>query len=230
MTDALTAAQRAEALAPHSSVVAVELAVCLLANGRAKEAWPLYEARLKLHRANARAPSLALPRWTGDAGPNHTLLVWREEGIGDEVRFAALLPDLLKLWRGRIIFVASERLLALYRRAMPSINFIPSKAIDIAAAESDAHVPVASLPMYLGYNAEQMQDRPALLVADPKRVKHWRARLMAIGDGPKVGFNWRSLNSSWEKRALNLKLDDLRPLLALEGIVPVNLQVGATQR
>ena len=70
-------------------------ALLLLLLGRFEEAWEDYESRLNFTNRNfpmKDANQNSLPIWRGESGKK--ILVWQEQGIGDEIMFASMLPDL----------------------------------------------------------------------------------------------------------------------------------------
>src|SRR6185437_14710998 len=67
----------------------------LIALGRLEEGWRAYDARFRY--ADATHFLIDRPRWTPDAKiRGKTLLVAGEQGLGDEVLFANVLPDLIE--------------------------------------------------------------------------------------------------------------------------------------
>jgi len=70
---------------PADPVIRLQLAFLLLRDGRLAEAWPYFEARLDRPGANPR-PKLSFPEWRGE--PVSSLLIWHEQGLGDQIQFA----------------------------------------------------------------------------------------------------------------------------------------------
>ncbi len=70
---------------PADPVIRLQLAFLLLRDGRLTEAWPYFEARLDRPGANPR-PKLSFPAWAGE--PVTSLLIWHEQGLGDQIQFA----------------------------------------------------------------------------------------------------------------------------------------------
>ncbi|MBU2089933.1 MAG: tetratricopeptide repeat protein, partial [Alphaproteobacteria bacterium] len=92
------------ALEPAHSGIRTDAGLALLARGDLKRGWALHEARLA-KKSLAEDRGTGLPRWRGEPLAGKTILVWREQGIGDEILFASCLPDLIARAKGGKIFV-----------------------------------------------------------------------------------------------------------------------------
>ncbi|MBV5277423.1 tetratricopeptide repeat protein, partial [bacterium] len=82
--------RRAIELKPDYAPARTNLGILLLSLGRSREGWPYYEARYD-PAARGRAvvpPLLAFPQWQGEPLTGKSLLIWPEQGFGDEIQFA----------------------------------------------------------------------------------------------------------------------------------------------
>ena len=119
---AVAACDRMIALDPHGVPAKWNKSLLCLGLGRFKEGWELYDYRWQGQKGLLPRP-YHQPRWTGGRvdGP---LLIWSEQGIGDEILHSCMIEDVL----GRtdeIVLEAEPRLQALFKRSFPSAKVIP---------------------------------------------------------------------------------------------------------
>src|SRR5262249_24854453 len=92
-TAALACYRAAVALAPQYADAPLNEALTLLAEGRLAEGWEAYDWRWRATPFSGLERPFQQSRWDGsrvDGG----LLVWGEQGVGDEVLYAGMMPEL----------------------------------------------------------------------------------------------------------------------------------------
>lgn len=213
----------------------------LIALGRLAEGWEAYEARLSHHYFDATLYAVDRAAWSPDMNlRGKTLLVFAEQGLGDEVLFANVLPDVIEALGpdGRLILAVEPRLVDLFRRSFPSAQVdahvthtiearTVRRAMFLTAEDKiDAWAPMGALLRRFRPSVESFPDRPSFLVADPARVAHWRDVLKSAPPGPKIGLLWKSLKLDGARLRYFSPFDQWRPVLATPGAVFVNLQYG----
>lgn len=211
----------------------------LLCQGRVSEGWAEYEARLDPHFSDLTTFLVDRPRWTpqSDLG-GKTLLVFGEQGLGDEVALANLIPDVLKALgpQGRLILALEPRLIPLFQRSFPAAQIVPHitakvdghvmrGAPEVDQETVDLWAPLASLLGRFRPTVASYPSRSGYLVPDPARVDHWRALLSAL-PGPKVGLLWKSLKLEGARLKQYSPFDQWRSVLETPGVTFVNLQYG----
>ena len=74
------------------------------------------------HLKSNLANSQDKPLWKGEKEKHQKVLVWREQGIGDQIIFLSLLPEVKEMCSSLSVYV-DPRLQALCKRAMPEDKF-----------------------------------------------------------------------------------------------------------
>jgi hypothetical protein len=196
------------------------LATALLAVGDFRSGWQHYEWRWA-KQGLAPADRFAWPLWTGQPLADKRIVVWREQGLGDEILFATCLRELVASG-AEVTLVASPRLVSLFRRAFPSVQVVA----DGEPLEGDFHyhAPIGALPRYVRPTRESFPPHGKFLVPESAVATRWTNRLDGLGDGPRVGICWRSGLLTEERRRGYSTLDDWGPLFELKGISWINLQ------
>jgi tetratricopeptide (TPR) repeat protein len=211
-----------------------------IARGDIANGWRDYEARLDPLFGASTHFLIDRPRWQPGADlDGKSLLLMGEQGLGDEVLFANIIPDLIGRLgpNGRLTVAVEPRLVALFQRAFPAATVGPhlSGAVEnrirraapfVDMTQIDLWAPMASLLIDLRPTVESFPDRPGFLPADPGRVAHWRAVLDAAPAGLKVGLLWKSLKLDGARHRYFSPFDAWAPVLRTPGICLINLQYG----
>jgi tetratricopeptide (TPR) repeat protein len=221
--NALNLYREALARAPQAAALHFHLGLALLAAGQLSEGWAEYAWRHALPNAQPVWAGAGTP-WRGESLEGRSILVWREQGLGDELMFASCLPELAAKG-ARVVLVGTPRLHSLYRRALPGIEVVDPTDHDAHRhLATDFHAAIGTLPRWLRSNISEFPGRPAFLEADPSRVEHWRERLRQLGDGPRVGVCWRSGLLTPSRQLGYAPLRDWSPVFRTPGIRFVSLQ------
>jgi len=189
--------------------------------------WDEYENRFDADRKAAR--DFGLTRWQGEALAGKSILVYAEQGVGDEIMFASCLPDIIAA-ADRVVIECSDRLEALFRRSFPAAMVHGGKKSDSIHwlsdyAPVDYQVPVGSLPRRFRRERAAFPGQYPYLKADPERVKYWRGRLHGENAGPAIGISWRGGTASTRSTVRSVPPDLLGAFLR-KGVLWVSLQHG----
>ena len=225
--EALACYEKALASEPDNPLAHWNRGWILLSRGNLDEGWREYEWGLKT-RERRITQCYPHPYWRGEVLRGKTILVYAEQGVGDEVLFASCLPDLLRS-RARCILQCDPRLVSLFQRSFPQLVVHGGpRDEDIGWLQEfgqvDYQVPIGSLPVHFRKDLKAFEDRPPYLVPDSAHQQRWRERLAGLGQGLKVGIGWRSRLHSALRGRYYPNVEHLWPLLKVPGVVFVNLQ------
>lgn len=197
-------------------------AVIALSVGRLDEGWADQEARLA---APPPADIAALPRWHPGRPAGDRVLVWREQGLGDEILYGTCLPDLLAQPVDAVL-ACDPRLVSLMARSLPDLTVRPWTNAD-RARDRTSQIPIASLPGHFRAVTTAFPDRPGYLSAAPAAVSRWTDWLAAQGPGPWIGIAWTTRKAGDRRDLYSPPRDLWARLLAVPGVRFVVLQYGA---
>ncbi len=226
--DGVAPLRAAIALDPTSGDARFNLALALLKSGAFKTGALAYEARWKSEWRGKERP-FTTPRWTGQPlAAGESLLLWGEQGIGDEIMFAGLLSEAHRAAAGPVCVECAPRLVPLFARSFPSVRVVARTDPPAAGcATATLHAPLGALPALFWPASRAPEPPAAFLQADPASVTVFRARLAALGPGRKIGVAWRGGHPAAQRPRL-VPAGFWRALLTAEDFVPVCLQHGDT--
>lgn len=202
--------------------------VVLLKNRRFEEGWRDYHLRWRYRGTQNR--HFPFPRWEGQPCAGKTLLIYGEQGLGDEIMFSSCIQDVQEKSGARVVLECNIRLGSLFRRSFPGVTLVGApraqSGLDYLAdvATIDFQVAIGDLPAIFRSEEASFPKHRGYLKADPERVAFWRNRLAELGDGSKIGISWRGGQGKTRREARSIPLHDWLPILATEGAHIVSLQ------
>lgn len=198
-----------------------------------------YEARFDASADGAVRFTEFGKRWEVDDDlRGKSLLIYGEQGLGDEVLFANVVNDTLDAVGpdGRLFIAVERRLVTLFQRSFPRAVVLAYKSVrkfDTLFRTVDLGDPGPPIDFWTPVASLFRRFRPALssfprdggfLVPDPRRVAHWRQVLKESGPGPYVGVLWKSMNMGGSRQRHYSPLELWNPILEMRGVRFINLQ------
>ena len=210
--------------APKNPQVQFSIGLLQLAQGNFASGWRAYDLRWESQDHDTPKRSYSQQLWNGEQIQGGRLLLWGEQGIGDEMMFAGLIPELV---RGgvRCVVDCHPRLQTLFARSFPECAVVTGCGVPEASRlDIRAQAPTGGLAKLLRPSeAAFKRGGGAYLIADPTARARFRQR---YDDGRLVvGLSWFTRGKK-TGRARSIELSVLEPLFRVAGIRWVSLQYG----
>lgn len=200
---------------PDLPVAHWNLALTLLAEGQWHRGWDEHDWGLKPGCMRTDRAVLDVPWWDGT--PGKTVHVYGEQGLGDEIMFASMLPDLLKT--NKVILECHPRLVNLFKRSfdIPVYGTRENSEVDWAHDQPmDYRIAIGSLGRFFRRTAKSFPGT-SYLKADP----------LPRGEKFRVGFSWKGGGAKLSRvQTRSIPLSWWKPLFSIPNIEFVSLQYG----
>lgn len=211
---------RAIALRPDFDDAIYNKSYAQLEHGDFERAWQGYEKRFNVPSLEIRrVPNL--PVWTGETLAG-ALLARGEQGLGDQILFSSMLPDLVRL-PFKVCVQVAPRLVPLFQRSFPTLDI--GSDLDPVPVGTVAQISLGSLGQFFRNSLDSFKTAPhPYLFADPVKTAAYRA-LLAPQSEKLVGVSWKSFAKRFTSHK-SIALMDLLPIAQTERCKLVNLQYG----
>lgn len=225
--EALALVQQALALNPECDGTRWNLARLLLMAGHIEAGWDMYGFGFACRQRTPYRPFPGLI-WEGEDLSNKTMMVWREQGLGDDILFSTCYSDLIGR-AGHVIIETDARLVSLYQRTWPQATvraetWTSTGLENYGAVDFDYTAPAGLVAAQLRRSLSAFPENPHTLVPDPERVEKCRAWLETLGPGPKIGLSWTSGKVNKTRSINYTNLSEWKALFEIEGAKVVSLQ------
>ncbi len=212
--------------------IALNASFCAMCLGDFDKAWKFYAYR---KYSGSVIKETTYPAWQGENLSGKHIVVRREQGLGDELRFSSLIPEVAD--EAKLITLECDtRLVDLYRRSFShNVALIGTRASASETEHGDSYVNV-NFAAHIGdlshYKRRSLDDFPehyGFLQPDPERVSYWSDYLEALGGKLNVGVSWKSGNTEGMRDTLYAKIKYWLPVFSIEDINFVNVFYGDSE-
>jgi len=188
--------------------------------------WQNYD--LRLVSADLVRRPIQYPAWDGTTAAGRNILIYGEQGLGEEIMFASCLPEMIAA-SGHCVVECLAKLETLFRRSFPAATIyaaLPDKSVPASVRDIgiDAQIAMGSIPHYRRNNRTDFPHHRGYLIADPGRVVHWQQQLNALESGLKVGISWSGGSLLSRGPVRSIPLAKWGPILRVSGVHFVELQ------
>jgi len=211
------------AINPEYQVALSSKGFAYLMMGKWDEGWKYYATMLGT-KARPDVRYEDLPMWDGTKG--QTVIVYGEQGIGDELIYAEPIRDMAK--DCTVILDCMPRLENLFKRSLPENVIVCggrwSDELSLPAGVTpEASIPMAGVPIYYRKSRDAFPGTPYLKADDEMRVG-MRALLDSLGDKPKIGIAWTGGTKRSRCQFRQSSLEDMTPIIRTDKATFISLQ------
>jgi tetratricopeptide (TPR) repeat protein len=219
LAEALACYDIALAVQPDSVSAHYNQALTLLQAGDYEPGWPAYEWRWQRPASPMRP--FPHPRWDGSSFAGKTLLLWCEQGMGDNIHFVRYASQVKA--RGGTVWLECPPGLVRLLSSCPGVDRVLPGGEGLPPF--DLQIPLMSLPAVFGTTLETVPADIPYLSVEPERVQRWKEPLAEVA-GFRIGVVWQGNPKFGWDRFRSFPLTSLAPLAEVEGVRLVSLQKG----
>lgn len=177
---------------PNDGITSLHIAIARLTAGDFAQGWDDYQHRWLRETASQRWPRA--PQWNGEALNSKRLLIWGEQGLGDQIMFASCIDE-VAAHATECVIECNPRLAPLFARSFPKCKVLAGASqadLDQICSQYKINVqtPMGSLPRTVRRSIEKFPQHAGYLVPSIEAQQKWRTRLAALPGKLKVGISW----------------------------------------
>jgi len=172
-----------------------QVALANIRIGNVEKGWKHYFYRFDQEEFPSPKRNFTRPRATKLSDlHDKTVLIWREQGVGDEIEFCGLIQEFLSQSGANIILEIDDRLLTTVQKSFPQITVrAPEYDPDTLYSpyhDFDYHMPMADILTFLKPNGKDNNYVKPWLKVDLQKSKVWNKKLPS--GGLRIGFAFSS--------------------------------------
>jgi len=214
--DAIGYCSRAIAEKPGLMDSMVNRGMAYLGMERWEEGWRGYNCNFGNNKDRKERCYSGEPRWDGSKGKN--LVVFGEQGIGDEINFGSCIADLIRD-SASVVIECDKRLETVFRRTFPDQEVrgtrYDSEITWVNGRNFDAHVSFGQLPQFYRRTNSDFPSG-AYLIPDPELRLMFKARFDSLPKKPRIGITWNGGIAPTGKAVRSIALETLLPILEFD--------------
>ncbi len=200
------------------------LAQCQLAKSNYTEGWKNFESRWFSHSFNSRKLKSNLPKFTLNY-ENKNLLIWSEQGVGDQILSLRFLRD-VENYTENIFIKIDKRLHPIIKRSHPNVKFFSSD-IDYKL-KIDSQISLVDLATLFLTESSYFDKNNDKYISGDNSIKKELKEKLKTGKKVVCGLSWISKNNKIGNNK-SITLEMLKPLLLIESITFIDLQYNDTK-
>lgn len=179
-----------------------------------------------------------IDKWEGQDLKGKTILIGAEQGVGDEVLFSCLYPDIIKEAK-HVIIGCDKRLVSLFKNSFKDATVLPyipaqhEMGYRIRLYEGVEDLNINYMCVYtelMRYKWRSLEDIPDMsdgfLIPAQEKIDHWKKKLAELPYKFNVGLTWKSGLKQAKRSMLYAELMEWVPILKTKNVNFINVQYG----
>ena len=205
--------QKAIKLNPNLHDAYFNLSHIQLSENNFKDGWNNYEYRWGTQKKFTQRLIFNKPQWEEGLG-FEKILIWGEQGIGEQLLFSSILPDVKTKFK-KVLVCVEDKLVKLFQKQYNNMEFYPlSKKID--ENEFDYHLPMCSLARIFRNGIDSFHNNQITVQENFNKTKSAKEKL-------RCALSWKSTNQDLGN-VKSITLEDLKEILLIDQIDFFNIQ------
>ncbi len=220
--EAVETLEKALQIKPDYAEAHSTLSYILRGRSHENEARKEYEWRFSSENQLPGKRDFMQPMWDGSDPANQSFFVWGEQGVGDEIMFASMIPY-FESANASVVLESDPRLIPLFARSFPGVKCIPKS--DPPYRDTDWHIPSGSLWHYLKRTMDiaELTKQRSYLKADPEITEQCRHRYKQ-DNKTIIGISWTTIGVAVLEYPSSLVI--WKNILQMDDVCFVSLQYG----
>ncbi len=211
--DAIINYKKAITLNPNLHDAYFNLSHIQLSKNNFKDGWDNYEYRWGTQKKFTKKLIFNKPQWNIKLGFER-ILIWGEQGIGEQLLFSSILPDLRSKFT-KILLCVEDKLVELFKEKFKDFDIYPlSEKLD--EKKYDYHLPICSLAKNFRKDLDSFKINQSLTQSNKRIQKITKRKL-------RCALSWKSTNHDLGN-IKSIKLEDLKEILLIDQIDFFNIQ------
>ena len=220
--EAMTEFRTALELRPMYAEALWAVGFLMLLQGDFHNGWRALEARLQLSYKPLLF-DLAESAWDGSSLQGKTILVYGEQGLGDNIQFIRYVA-MVRARGGNVVIACPSPLKRLIQTSF-GIEHIATERDPVPLG--DVRIAMLSLPRIFQTTLETIPAQVPYLGVIPALAERWRQRLASVPERFKVGLVWAGNRLHLNDRNRSVPLADFAAIARLPGVRLISLQKGS---
>lgn len=197
--------------------------LAFLASGNCDKGWEDYLDRFRAPKFTTKFRNYEIPRLQClSKAFEKKLLIWPEQGVGDQLTFLALLNEFQKVTSSSIALLCDPRMSKLLGRSFENVQIITDTKLEIDCQKWDYHLPLGDIAPLMKFSKDKTQFIKPYLKVDSSlsgNSKRDRSKKRI-----RVGLAWESSIKNYKRNLNHTKLVDWAPLIENGDYLVYNLQ------